>query len=79
MPNALAQLQAASDTIGRIRTADQLHHDLLWLANDRAYTAKAKQRRMSPRLARKAELQQELVNARGWLRPGRAGRRPAAS
>ncbi len=80
MPNALAHLQAASDTISRVRAAaDQLHTDLQNLANDPDYTEEAKQRRMPPLLARKAELQQELVNARGWLRPGRAGRRPAAS
>jgi hypothetical protein len=65
MANALTHLQAASDTISRVRAAaDQLHSDLQRLANDRDYTAEAKQRRMAPLLARKAELQQELVAVR---------------
>src|SRR3954465_12613115 len=73
MPNALAHLQAASDTISRIRSAaDQLHTDLLRLTNDPDYTPEAKQRRMAPLLTRKAELQQELVAARDRL--ARAGR-----
>ena len=68
MPNALAHLQAASDTISHVRAAaDQLHDDLLRLTNDPDYTAEAKQRRMAPLLVRKAELQQELVAARGRL------------
>ena len=68
MPNALAHLQAASDTISRVRSAaDQLHDDLLTLTNDRDYTPEAKQRRMAPLLARKAELQQELMAARDRL------------
>ncbi len=68
MPNALAHLQAASDTITRVRdAADQLHDDLLKLSNDRDYTAEAKQRRMAPLLARKADLQQELTAARDRL------------
>ncbi len=68
MPNALAHLQAASDTITRVRAAaDQLHDDLLRLANDRDYTPEAKQRRMAPLLARKAELRQELGAARDRL------------
>src|SRR5688572_19017293 len=50
MPDALAHLQAASDTITRVRAAaDQLHTDLLKLANDRDCTEEAKQRRMAPR------------------------------
>src|SRR3954447_20372641 len=68
MPNALAPLQSVSDTISRVRAAaDQLHDDLLKLANDRDYTPEAKQRRMAPLLARKAELQQELTAARGRI------------
>ncbi len=68
MPNALAHLQAASDTISRVRAAaDQLHTDLLKLTNDRDYTPEAKQRRMAPLLARKAELQQEPMAARDRL------------
>jgi hypothetical protein len=59
MPDALAHLQAASDTITRVRAAaDQLHTDLLKLANDRDCTEEAKQRRMAPRC--------------GGLRPRRA-------
>jgi len=68
MVNALAHLQAASDTISRVRAAaDQLHDDLQRLANDWDYTPEAKQRRMAPLLQRKAELQQELTAARGRL------------
>jgi hypothetical protein len=68
MANALTHLQAARNTISRVRAAaDQLHSDLQRLANDRDYTAEAKHRRMAPLLARKAELQQELVAARDRL------------
>jgi chromosome segregation ATPase len=68
VPNALAHLQSASDTISRVRdAADQLHTDLQRLADDRDYTPEAKQRRRAPLLAHKAELQQELAAARGRL------------
>jgi hypothetical protein len=64
----LVHLQAASDTITRVRdAADQLHGDLQKLSNDRDYTPEAKQRRMAPLLARKAELRQELAAARDRL------------